>query len=155
MSGIQYIRRTRDYYRAQGFKKDYTWARFDEIPFSPQAQPLADCTITLVTTAVVEPKIPKPIREARSYSFSEVPENFFTNDSAWDKATTNTDDRQSYFPLEVLRQFAASKRIGRLAPRFHFVPTEYSQSNTLEKDAPKILQACTTDQVDIALLIPL
>ncbi len=155
MSGIQYIRRTRDYYRAQGFEKDYIWAHFDEIPFSSLAKPLADCTITLVTTAVVEPERPTSIREACSYPFSEVPENFHTDDSAWDKTTTNTDDRQSYFPLEVLREFAISKRIGRLAPRFHFVPTEYSQRNTLEKDAPAILEACTTDQVDIALLVPL
>ncbi len=134
---------------------EYIWAHFDEIPFSPLAKPLTDCTITLVTTAVVEPEIPKPIREAGSYSFSEVPENFHTDDSAWDKVTTNTDDRESYFPLEVLREFAASRRIGKLAPRFHFVPTEYSQGNTLEKDAPVLLEACTTDQVDIALLIPL
>ncbi|MCH8257330.1 MAG: hypothetical protein IIA75_05435 [Proteobacteria bacterium] len=155
MNTIGYIRRTRDYYRAQGFKTDYVWARFDETPFSPLTRPLADCTVTLVTTAVVEQEIPKPIRDARSYSFTEVPENFCTDDLAWDKVTTNTDDRQSYFPLEVLSELAESNRIGKLAPRFHFVPTEYSHASTLEKDAPTILEACRIDQVDIALLVPL
>ena len=155
MNAIEYIRRTRDYYRAQGFKKDYIWAHFDEIPFSPLTQPLADCTVTLVTTAVVEPEILKSVRAARSYAFSEVPENFCTDDLAWDKATTHTDDRQSYFPLEVLREFVSSNRIGELAPRFHFLPTEYSHNNTLDKDAPAILDACREDKVDIALLVPL
>jgi Glycine/sarcosine/betaine reductase selenoprotein B (GRDB) len=155
MNKIQYIRRTRDFYRAQGFKKDYVWASFDETPFSPLSRSLADCTITLVTTAIVEPDIAKTVRAADSYSFSDVPEDFHTSDLAWDKVTTNTDDRQSYFPLEVLRELAASNKIGELAPRFHFVPTEYSQTNTLNIDAPAILDACRKDKVDIALLVPL
>jgi len=155
MNNIPYIQRTRDYYRAQGFKTDYIWASFDETPFAPLTRFLSDCTVTLITTAVVEAEIPKSVREARSYSFSDVPERFYTDDLAWDKVTTNTDDRQSYFPFEVLSDLEASSRIGKLASRFHFVPTEYSHRNTVDKDAPAILDACREDQVDIALLVPL
>jgi hypothetical protein len=57
--------------------------------------------------------------------------------------------------LEVLEELVADNRVGRLADRFHFVPTDYSQRNTLEKDAPAILEACRQDEVDIAILIPL
>ena len=66
MTPIEYMKRTRDYYRAQGFEADYSWAHNDDIPFSKPAKPLAESTVTLVTTAVVEPEIPKPIRAAAS-----------------------------------------------------------------------------------------
>ena len=59
---IRYIDRTRDYYRAQGFKADYAWSTNDETPFTPLTKPLSECTVTFVTTAVVESNIPKPIR---------------------------------------------------------------------------------------------
>jgi D-proline reductase (dithiol) PrdB len=155
MNPINYMQRTRDFYRAQGFQKDYVWAHYDEIPFTPLAKPLSECTVAIVTTAVVESDIPKPARKAASYPLSELPAQLDTNEVAWDKVTTHTDDRQSYFPLEALEALVNSGKIKKLAPRFHFIPTEYSQSNTLELDAPAILAACEEDGVDIALLVPL
>ncbi len=155
MNKINYIQRTRDLYRAQGFDKDYVWAEYKDIPFTPLAKHLSDSTVTIVSTGVIEPDIPKPLREAKSYPFSDLPPKLNSDELAWDKVTTHTDDRQSYFPLEVLEEFVAVNRIGRLASRFHFVPTDYSQKNTLEKDAPAILEACRQDNVDIAILIPL
>ena len=155
MNKIGYMQRTRDYYRAQGFSKDYVWAHYDEIPFSKLPRQLDESTVTIVTTAVVEPEVPKLMRAAASYAFDQVPEKFDTSELAWDKDTTHTRDRQSYFPLEILQDLTRERRIKGLAERFHFVPTDYSQSNTLEKDAPRILQACQEDQVDLAILIPL
>jgi hypothetical protein len=35
------------------------------------------------------------------------------------------------------------------------VPTDYSQRNTTEIDAPHLLKLCREDTVDIALLVPL
>ncbi len=155
MNSINYMQRTRDLYRAQGFKKDYVWAHFTDTPFTRIDKPLSDCKIAVVTTAVVDSSIPKPVRQAASYHYSDLPDHLDTKDLAWDKVSTHTDDRQSYFPFEVLKKFAAEGRIESLAPRFHFVPTEYSQRNTLTSDAPAILDACKEDKVDIALLVPL
>ncbi len=152
---IEYIKRTRDYYRAQGFKQDYQWARNKEVPFQPLLKPLKESIVTLVTTAVTEPDIPKPIRAAKSYSFDNAPRSFATSELSWDKETTHTRDRSSYFPMEILQDLAADGTIGGLAKRYHFVPTEYSQSNTIEKDAPAIVKACQQDAVDVAILIPL
>jgi D-proline reductase (dithiol) PrdB len=45
--------------------------------------------------------------------------------------------------------------IGELGDRFHCIPTEYSQRNTLENDAPEILARCQHDAVDVAILVPL
>ena len=155
MTKINYIQRTRDFYRAQGFEKDYVWADNKNIPFTQLTKPLSDCTVTVVSTGVVEGDIPKPVRTAKSYPFADLPTSLGTDELSWDKVTTHTEDRQSYFPLEVLEKFVAANKIGRLAERFHFVPTDYSQRNTLEKDAPAILEACRQDNVDIAILIPL
>jgi len=150
-----YIDRTRDYYRAQGFSTDYTWSQYDETPFATLGKPLNASRVTLVTTGVVEADIPKPIRTAKHYAFSDVPEAFFTEELSWDKTTTHMRDRSSYFPVEILRALEEEQFIGDIAPRFHFVPTEYSQRLTIEQDAPSIVDACLEDEVDIAILIPL
>lgn len=152
---INYIERTRLFYRAQGFEKDYVWAHFEETPFTTLKKPLNQCRVTVVTTAVANPEVPKPIRTAASFSFSETPEHFLTDELSWDKETTHTDDRQSFFPLEVLTLLAEEGQIRSLAPRFHFVPTQYSHRATINEDAPAIARACQDDEVDIALLIPL
>ncbi|MEC8819644.1 MAG: hypothetical protein VYA08_02015 [Pseudomonadota bacterium] len=152
---IQYIQRTRDYYRAQGFEQDYSWAENTATPFQPLLKPLADCVVTLVTTAVTEPEIPKPSRAAKRYRFDDTPAAFDTSDLSWDKTTTHTRDRGSYFPMEILRDMVNQGTIGALADHYHFVPTEYSQANTLNKDAPAIVKACIQDEVDVAILIPL
>lgn len=94
-------------------------------------------------------------RKARSIDFEDAPDAFFTEDLSWDKITTHTDDRETFFPLETLRQLVREGRISSLAKRFHFVPTEYSQRHTIEDDAPRILDACIEDAVDIAILVPL
>ncbi len=155
MNSINYMQRTRDLYRAQGFKKDYVWAHFTDTPFIQIKKPLAECKVAVVTTAVVDPAVPKPVRKAASYLYCDLPDQLDTNDLAWDKVTTHTNDRQSYFPFEVLNKLVREGKIKSLAPRFHFVPTEYSQRNTLTSDAPTILSACQEDGVDIALLVPL
>jgi hypothetical protein len=57
--------------------------------------------------------------------------------------------------MEILRDMVNQGTIGALADHYHFVPTEYSQANTLNKDAPAIVKACIQDEVDVAILIPL
>ena len=39
---VRYMDRTRDYYRALGYDKDYAWAHFDEVPFARLAKPLRE-----------------------------------------------------------------------------------------------------------------
>ena len=152
---IEYMQRTRLYYRAQGFDNDYVWAHFDETPFHRLTKSLADCRVTVVTTAVTHSEIPKPSRKAESILFTDAPDRFETSELAWDKVTTHTDDRQSYFPLEVLRQLINERKISSLAPHYFFVPTQYSHRATITEDAPSISAACLEDEVDIALLVPL
>ena len=151
---IKYIDRTRAFYSAQDFRP-YNYAHFETTPFHRLKKSLSDCRVAIVLTAVTDGETPKNLRGAESYPVSDAPENFRTDELSWDKVTTHTDDRQSFFPLEVLQSLEAEGVISSLAPRYHFVPTEYSQRNTTENDAPVIVDACIKDEVDIALLIPL
>ena len=152
---VKYMERTRLFYRAQGFEKDYAWAHFNESPFHKLTKSISQSRVTIVTTAVTDTSVPKSIRTAESIPFKDTPNNFSTSELAWDKETTHTDDRESFFPIEVLNKFASSNRIGSVANRYHFVPTQYSHRATIAEDAPATRRACLEDEVDIAIMIPL
>lgn len=158
---VSYIDRTREFYLAQGYTNPYQWAHFDEVPFSPLPKPLAECRLTLITTASPmreeagsEAGLPMP-KEVSSGSTTEPPARLYTADLAWDKEATHTDDLDSFFPIHRLHEQVASGRVGSLAARYHGAPTEYSQRRTMEQDAPEILRRCREDGVDVALLVPL
>ena len=61
----------------------------------------------------------------------------------------------SFLPIGPLRHHVAAGRVGALAPRFHGVPTDYSQRLTMEHDAPQIERWMKEDDVDVAILVPL
>jgi hypothetical protein len=158
---VSYIDRTREYYAAQGYEKPYRWARHTEAPFAPLAKPLAQCTVALITTASPwrdEAPVEGVLRGGKqvwSGRSAEPPERLFTDDLAWDKQATHTNDVESFLPLRQLQEYARTSRIGRVAERFHGVPTDYSQRRTIEQDAPEVLARCRADAVDVAVLVPL
>ena len=160
-SFISYIDRTRDYYAAQGYDQPYRWARHAEVPFSRLAKPLAQSRLALVTTASAfrgqeaTEGVLRGGKEVWSGDANVTPERLYTDDLAWDKEATHTDDVDSFLPLTHVRAAAEAGRIGSVATRFHGVPTDYSQRRTLERDVPEILARCREDEVDVALLVPL
>ena len=83
------------------------------------------------------------------------PDSMYTDELSWHKTMTHTKDVASFLPLEQLRRCEEAGLIGKLSERFHSIPTEYSQRNTLENDAPEILARCQQDAVDVAILVPL
>ncbi len=158
---VSYIDRTREFYSALGYEKPYRWAHHSDVPFAALSKPLSECRAALVTTA-------SPFREQRvvdgvlrgekevwSGPTADAPDKLFTDDLSWDKETTHTDDVESFLPIERLREHAVAGRIAEIAPRFHGVPTDYSQRRTIEHDAPEILRRLREDEADIALLVPL
>jgi hypothetical protein len=160
-SFVSYIDRTREYYAAQGYEKPYRWAHYTAVPFAKLARPLAEARVTVVTTASpfigqdAKEGVLRGAKEVWSGETAATPERLYTDDLAWDKESTHTNDVESFVPLSPLRALVSEGRIGSLAPRFHGVPTDYSQRRTLEGDAPEILARCREDGVDIALLVPL
>lgn len=155
---VRYMDRTRDYYRALGYAKDYVWAHFDDVPFAAPAKPLAQARIGLVTTASppgLTNRDAKGHRHVWSGTVAPVPEKLFTDNVAWDKESTHTNDVGSFLPIEVANALAGEGVIGGIAARFHGVPTEYSQRKTIEEDAPQVLQRLRDDGADAAILCPL
>jgi hypothetical protein len=160
-SFVSYIDRTREYYAAQGYERPYRWAHHMAVPFAKLTKPLAESRVTVVTTA--SPFSGQDAREGVllggkvvwSGETAVTPDRLYTDDLAWDKESTHTNDVESFLPLGSLRALVEEGRIGSLARRFHGVPTVYSQRCTLEQDAPEILARCREDEVDIALLVPL
>jgi len=152
---IAYMERTRRYYEAQGFENPYVWAHFDDVPFTPPGKPLAESTLALITTMALHDRQESEPRYVASAATEKPPARLFGNDLAWDRSATHLEDRESYFPIEALRELVRRGRVGALAERFHCVPTEFSQRRTREQDAPEVLRRCREDGADIALLVPL
>lgn len=152
---VGYMQRTREYYAAQGFAKDYVWAHFEDVPFTPLRKPLAESKVAVVTTSALHDRQPGEPRAVVSAPVTPPPERLFANDLSWDKQATHLDDVGSFLPLAPLQQLADSGRIGGLTERFYCVPTEYSQRRTLDQDAPQILELAHADGADVALLVPL
>jgi hypothetical protein len=156
---VSYIDKSREYYRAQGFDNPYRWAYFEDVPFAPLRKPLSDSCLALITTGTevgleTEGGV-RPPKRVYSISSDAPPERLYTDDLAWDKDATHTNDLDSFFPIHRLQEFVREARIGSLARRCHGVPTEYSQRRTMESDAPEALRLCLEDGVDAALLVPL
>ncbi|HEY5647178.1 MAG TPA: hypothetical protein VIS76_14605 [Pseudomonadales bacterium] len=152
---VPYIRRSHEYYEAQGFERRYNYAHFDTAPFAALPKPLSQCTLGLVTTASTYARAPLEPRKVDSGPTTPPPETLYTSDLSWDKQATHTDDVNTFCPIEHLQALVAEGVIGALAPRFHCAPTEYSHRMTLEKDAPELHRRLLEDGADIALLGPL
>jgi D-proline reductase (dithiol) PrdB len=159
------MQRTRDYYQALGYGAPYRWAHYAAAPFQPLAKPLARCRVALVTTAA--PYQPgkgdqgpgadynAAAKFYRVYSADTAGEHDLRiSHVAYDRAHTTAKDSNTWFPLPQLRQMAANGRIGEVARRFHGIPTNRSQRQTLERDCPELLAHCRADEIDAAVFVP-
>ncbi len=154
---VQYMERTRRYYRALGYENDYVWAQHDDVPFAGLAKPLAECTVGLITTAGPPDLSNRDERNRKHVWSGEItnPPATFDTDLAWDKEATHTDDRETFLPIDAAQRLVAEGMIGRLAPRFHGAPTDYSHRKTNSQDAPDLLRRLRDDKVDVAVLTAL
>ncbi|HPU50823.1 MAG TPA: hypothetical protein PK359_04630 [Burkholderiaceae bacterium] len=158
---VSYIDRTREHYAALGYTNPYAYAHHIEVPFSRPSRPLSQSRVALLTTA--SPWQDDPSKQHKRFARREVwsapsatpPDRLFTENLAWDKESTHTRDVESFLPLRRLSEAAAAGRIGSVGPRYYGIPTEYSQSRTMDHDAPAVLALCREDQVDVALIAAL
>jgi len=161
---IPYMQRTRDYYLALGYGNPYRWAHLADVPFAPLSKPLAELRLGLVTTAApFQPGMGDqgPGAEYNSAAkfyqvYAETTEaipDLRISHVGYDRVHTTAADMNTYFPLERLREAAASGRIGSVSPRFYGVPTNRSQRVTLETDCPELLRYCQEDEVEAAVLV--
>lgn len=152
---VSYIIRSRDFYRAQGYTTDYLWAHFDHTPFTILKKPLSESRIGVITTSMPDTEIGRAYRRVYSTASHPIPRSMYTEELSWQKSMTHTEDVASFLPLAQLNSLKQEGVIGSVANRFQSVPTEYSQRNTIEQDAPDILENCLQDEIDVAILVPL
>jgi D-proline reductase (dithiol) PrdB len=150
---VPYMERTRQYYRALGYSKDYVWATFDDVPLTPLRKRLSEARIALITTA--NPPNYNGVRRLWCGPTASPPATLHTADLAWDKESTHTDDRECFLPIEVASALTAKGVIAGLTARFHGVPTDYSQRKTCQVVAPQVLGRLREDGADAAILCPL
>lgn len=152
---VPYMQRTREYYHAQGYTRDYQWAQHNTSPFHPLDIPLQEARVAIVTTAMPDTEQGRAHRKLYASPCTPVPASMYTAELSWDKKATHTHDIGSFLPISILQEFADQKLIGALDRQFYSLPTEFSQRNTRDMDAPALLGLCQQARVDIALLVPL
>jgi hypothetical protein len=161
---ISYMQRTRDYYLALGYGNPYRWAHFADVPFTPLSKPLAELRLGLVTTAApLQPEMgdqgpgaeynaAAKFYQVYAKATESVPDLRISH-LGYDRVHTTAADMNTYFPLERLREAAASGRIGSVSPRFYGAPTNRSHRVTMETDCAELLRYCQEDEVDAAVLV--
>ena len=163
MTHVNYIDKTREYYKSIGYVKPYEWAHFDQVPFTALEKPLSECRITLVSTSDIAIKSDDdeldPHEQFLVGCVYSIPSNtpvtdLYSPQEHYDKNATHLDDVDSFFPITRLHELAAEGRFRELAPRCHGVYTAYSQRRTSEVDGPEVLKRCREDGVDAAVLVP-
>ena len=163
MSYVRYIERTKAYYQAEGYDKPYQWANYDDVPFATLRKPLAESRLALVSTSEIASRRWKdqrlPLERGEAANVYGVPvdtpvEELYSRTDSYDMNATTLDDVNSYFPVTRLQELTDAGRIGSLAPTAYGVYNAYSQIKTTDTDAPKVLQGCRDEGVDIALLVP-
>jgi len=154
-TSVRYIDKSREYYAAHGYDRPYKWAHYDDIPFTPLPKSLADCKVTIITTAMPDANYVNEHRRLAVGDLHAPPAEFFTGELAWDEEATHTRDRESYFPLLELERRITAGELGELAPHHYCIPTLYSARHNIEHDIPAIVKSCIEDDVDVALLVPL
>jgi len=161
---IPYMQRLREWKKAIGHTTVYTWAHFIDVPFAPLPGPLSECSVALLTTAA--PYQPDKGDQGPGAPYNDAAKFFdvYSGDAARDpdlrishvgidRKHTSMEDSRCWFPLPALRAVAASGRIGRVARRFHGIPTVRDPRTTLRVHAPEVLKRCREDGVDAAVLV--
>jgi len=161
---IPYLQRIRNYYQALGYGAPYEWAHCSEVPFRRLNKPLSKVRVAIITTAAPYQRDKGDQGPGAPYNAAAKFYAVYSGDTAKDhdlrishvaidRKHTTAEDPATYFPLNELRQRAASGRIGSVAPRFHGAPTNRSHRVTLRVDCPEIVGRCKADCVDAAILV--
>ena len=166
MDYVQYIEKTHEYYRNQGYEKTYNYAHNVEIPFTPLKKPLSESRVTLVTTAsfVLMGEEGHPLEEPMMLGTNEL--EVFTAPNDWpadrilstsedhDRYQTDMEDVNAFFPTMRMQEFLKEGLFGSLSKNYYRTLPNYSHRKTTEVDGPEILRQFREDNVDVALLTP-
>ena len=110
MSPVQYMQRIREYYLDQGYEKPYTWAHFEDVPFTPLKKPLSESVVTLFSTSDVSvrrdegeilPATETTVGEVYSVPWNTPIEELYSRQESFDHYATSLDDIDAYLDIST------------------------------------------------------
>ena len=138
-----------------------------EIPWTPLAKPLPECTVALVSTAGLSLTTDQPFDQEGERlnpwwgdpSFRVIPRDATERDVRCYHLHVDPsyveEDLDTAFPLGGLRRLAEAGEIERSAPRhYSFMGYILEPSTLLTKSTPEMIRLMKEDAVDAVLLVP-
>ena len=146
------------------FLRAYRWRRIDPVPWAPLRVPLSRARLALVSSAGFVLPWQEPFDEhARGGdpSFRELPFDAELSalvdthrSDSFDHAPMRSDPNLA-FPLERVRELAASGRIGAVNHRhWSFMGSLTATGRFTSETLPRAAEAAAADGVDVALFVP-
>ncbi len=147
-----------------------TWASREEpreIPWTPLARKLADCTVALISSAAIALKTDRPFDqegERRNPWWGDPSYRILPNTATERDVriyhlhidpSYAQQDLNCLFPLQRLEELAQAGEIGRSAPRhYSFMGYLLKPDQLLRESVPAIIENLHADRVDAVVLVP-
>ena len=148
----------------RAFMRTYPWRVINPVPMTELTRPVADCRVAVVSSAgLVLPGEPPFDPEVRGgdFSYRVIPagvdiqrlEEHHRSD-AFDHSGIET-DRNMAMPLDRLHEMAAAGQIGSVAPHhISLMGSITAPGRLVKRSLPEVADLLVSDQVDVALMIP-
>ena len=156
---VDYIARTRAQYKALGYPI-YEWvANPGEPTFTPLGKALSKARVGLIASGGIYRRGQVAFHYKDDISYRAIPTDTPTDELrvthfAYDLTDARADPNV-VFPMDTLRDLAAAARIGELATNaYTFMGGIYSARKVREILAPALADRLVSDEVDVAILVP-
>jgi D-proline reductase (dithiol) PrdB len=158
---IAYVDGLAEYYGAMGHPA-YEWTVNESAPLQPLGKRLSACRVTMLTSGGMSlcsmpPFDPLARNDHRldAIPVDAASDDFQIHDAYYDHTDAET-DLNCQFPIDRLRELAAQREIGSLAPRFWsgFMGRIYNRSKVLQESAPAFVAELNKDEVDLLIAVP-
>ncbi len=161
MEPVRYVERLNAFYASQGFPP-YRWTVNADAPLTRPGKPFNQRRVALLTSGGVSRKDAQPFNplarnDLRVDSIAEsTPSEFFQiHDSYYNHADADR-DINCIFPLDRLRELAAERAIGSVAPHHYsgFMGRTYIRTAVVNEAAPALARKLRDESVDAFVLVP-
>lgn len=142
----------------------YPWRRVDPVPLARSSKPISASRVALVTTAGLVRPLDRPFDPAMKggdFSFRAIGSDANVRTLEEHHRSDTFDhsgilrDPNLAFPLDRLRELAATGEIGEVAPRhLSFMGSITAPGRLARRTAPEAARLLADDGVDVALLFP-
>jgi len=161
MQPINYVDALNEHYGSLGFPP-YRWTVNDSAPLTRLTRPLGQCRVSLLTSGGVSHcSMPDFDPDARNdhrvdaVDGSATNGDFAINDSYYNHADAEQ-DINCVFPLDRLKELAATGFIGEVAPRFWtgFMGRIYDRTRLITESIPAFIRELRGDEIDVLVTAP-